>query len=282
MLDAALDAVAAADVDVIVHAHRRARQRERERDLVGKARHLHRGEYVEDLAPGIPARQHAEGLDRHRRAAPPRDAQRQPMRALRKIVLDLAPDEGAIEQHIGAVLRVHQRTAASVGFLAVEHERQRLVVDPHQLGGVLGERTRIGDDRRHPFAGIPRHVDSERPPRHIGRIEARQQRRRGGGKLAAVQHVVHAGQRQRLGSLDRDDARGGMRRGHHRHVAHAWKCDVGGETALAGDEAPVLAHAAVGGYEPKCLRRRGHGVRAGWFKPRMRSAASAIASTICA
>ena len=38
--------------------------------------------------------------------------------------------------------------------------------------------------------------------------------------------------------------------------------------------------AAIGGHETK--RLRGHGLRAGWFKPRMRSAASAIASTICA
>ena len=35
VLDAALDAVAAADVDVVVHAHRRARQLQRARDLVG-------------------------------------------------------------------------------------------------------------------------------------------------------------------------------------------------------------------------------------------------------
>ena len=71
VLDAALDAVAAAHVHVVVDPHRRARQLERERDLVGKARHLHRGEDVEHLAPGVPAREHAEGLDRHGRAAPP-------------------------------------------------------------------------------------------------------------------------------------------------------------------------------------------------------------------
>ena len=57
VLDAALDPVAAAHVHVVVDAHGGARQLERERDLVGKARHLHRGEDVEHLAPGVPARQ---------------------------------------------------------------------------------------------------------------------------------------------------------------------------------------------------------------------------------
>ena len=175
VLDAALDAVAAADVDVVVHSHRGARQPERERDLVGEARHLDRGQDVEDLAPGIPAREHAEGLDRHRRAAPPGHAQRQPVRALGEILLDLAPDEGAIEQHVGAVIRMHDRAARHVGRLAVEHERQRLVFDADHLGGVLGERARVRDHGRDPFPGIARDVDGERAARHVRRIEAGQQ-----------------------------------------------------------------------------------------------------------
>src|SRR4029077_19294556 len=56
--------------------------------------------------------------------------------------------------------------------------------------------------------------------------------------------------------------------------------DIGREAALADDEAPVLAHAAVGRYEPE--RRRAHGVPAGRFRLRMRSTATAISSTICA
>src|SRR5262245_58915066 len=93
VLDAALDAVAAADVNVVVHAHRRARQLERKRNLIGKTRHLDRSVNIEDLAPRIPAREHREGLDRHGRAAAPLEAERQAMRALAKILLDLAPDE---------------------------------------------------------------------------------------------------------------------------------------------------------------------------------------------
>ena len=74
------------------------------------------------------------------------------MRAVGEILLDLAPDEGAIEQHVGAMIRVHERAAGRIGFLAVEHERQRLVIHAHQLGGVFGERARVRNHRRHPFS----------------------------------------------------------------------------------------------------------------------------------
>ena len=64
-------------------------------------------------------------------------------------------------------------------------------------------------------------------------------------------------------------------------MLHVRQIDIGDELALAGDEAAVLAHAAVGcdvavvaGVHLFRLRGR--------LTPRMRSAASAIASTICA
>ena len=60
------------------------------------------------------------------------------MRARGEVLLDVAPDEGAVEQHVGAVRLMDQR-AAGVGLLGVEHERQLLVFDLHRLGGVLGK-----------------------------------------------------------------------------------------------------------------------------------------------
>ena len=74
VLDAALDAVAAADIDVLVHAHLVHGQAQGARDLVGELGHLDRRPHVQHLAPRVPARHHAEGLDRHRGAAPPFDA----------------------------------------------------------------------------------------------------------------------------------------------------------------------------------------------------------------
>ena len=91
---------------------------------------------------------------------------------------------------------------------------------------------------------------------------------------------MHARCCERRSLVDRNDACSGVRARHQRHVARARHGDVGGEAALADDEAPILAHAAVGRYEPE--RRAVHGVSAGRFKLRMRSAASATASTICA
>ncbi len=202
------------------------------------------------------------------------------MRALGEILLDLAPDEGTVEQHVGAVIGMHDRAARRVGGFAVEHERQRLIVHLHQLGSVLGEGARVGDHGRDPLAGIARDLHRERAPRHVRGVEARQQRLRCCRKLAAAQHVVHAGHGERCGAVDRDDARGGIRTRHQRHVPRPCQRDVGGETAFAGDEAAILAHAAIGRHEPEGFRA--HGLPAGRFRPRLRSAASATASTICA
>ena len=55
VLDAALDAVAAADVDVLVHAHAVERHAQGAGDLVGELGHLDRGPHVQHLAPGVPA-----------------------------------------------------------------------------------------------------------------------------------------------------------------------------------------------------------------------------------
>src|SRR5215472_1782800 len=91
---------------------------------------------------------------------------------------------------------------------------------------------------------------------------------------------MHAGHGQRFRLVDCEDAGGGVRTRHQRHVPRAGHGDIGSKAALADHEAPILADAAIGRYETEgpCA----HGSRTGWFKPRMRSAASAIASTISA
>ena len=72
-----------------------------------------------------------------------------------------------------------------------------------------------------------------------------------------------------------------MRAVHQRDMLDAHRHDIGSEVALADDEAAILAHAAVGRDEAE-FSGRAHDAPGGWFWPRMRSAASAIASTICA
>ena len=72
---------------------------------------------------------------------------------------------------------------------------------------------------------------------------------------------MHAGHRQRRGLVDRDDARRRIRACHQRDMLDARRHDIGGEIALADDEAAVLAHAAVGRDEAE-FARRAHGVPA--------------------
>ena len=81
------------------------------------------------------------------------------MRARGEILLDLAPDEGAVEQHVRAVRLVHQR-AAGISLVGVEHEGQRLIFDGDRLGGVLGERAAVGHHRGDPFTGVARHFSA--------------------------------------------------------------------------------------------------------------------------
>ena len=176
---------------------------------------------------------------------------------------------------------MHRRTVRRIGLLAVEHERQPLVVDAHQLGGVLRARAAVGNDGGHPLAGVARHIDGERAPLHVQRIKARHQRLRRRRKLAAIEHVMYPWQRQCRGLVDRDDARSRIGAGHQRDMAGAGQGNVGREAALAHHKASILAHPAVGRNEAE-FGRRAHGSPAGRLRPRMRSAASAIASTIWA
>ena len=93
LLDAALDAIAAADVDVVMDADIVGGNSQRAGDLVRIFRHLDRGPDIEHVAPWIPRRGYAKGLDRHRRIASPGDAERQMARALGEVPVDVAPDE---------------------------------------------------------------------------------------------------------------------------------------------------------------------------------------------
>ena len=153
---------------------------------------------------------------------------------------------------------MHQRTAGRVGLLAVEHERQRLVLDLDELGGILGQRAGIRHHRRDPFAGIARHIHGERAPRHVRRVEPGEQRRGRARKLSAVEHIMHTWQGECRGLVDAQDARGRMRARHHRDMLGVRQRHVGGEAALADDEPAVLAHAAVGRDETEFGIGGGH------------------------
>ena len=93
---------------------------------------------------------------------------------------------------------------------------------------------------------------------------------------------MHARHFQRRALVDADDARGGVRAGYQPDVFGVGQVDVGDEAALAGDKAAVLADAAVGRDETEFAQGAHVRDSAGRLAPRSRSAASAMASTICA
>ena len=181
---------------------------------------------------------------------------------MREILLHLSPYEGAVEKHVGAVLGVHHGTASRVGFLAVEHERQRFVVNLDQLCRVFGDRAAVGNHRGYPLSGIAGNIHREGAPRDFRRVETGKKRRGCSGKLTTVEHVVHATARERRGLIDVQNTCSGMRARHHGDVPGSGEKDVGSEAALAGDEATILAHAAVARDEPE-RPHRAHGLAAG-------------------
>ena len=116
---------------------------------------------------------------------------------------------------------MHRRAVRLSASSALDHERQRLVVDIDLFGGVLGQRAAVGDHGHDPFAGIAGRPDRERMALTLGVSSPFISGIGGGGEFVAGQHIMHARHRQRRGRVDRDDARGRMRRGHQRDMQHA-------------------------------------------------------------
>ena len=185
---------------------------------------------------------------------------------------------------------MHRRAVRLQRFFRIQHEGKRLVFDANLFGGVLGERPAFGDHGHDPFAGVTRLPHRERMALDQRRVEAVHQGIGRGRKLFARQHIVHARHRQRRRAIDRDDARGGMRRGHNRDMQHALERDVGDELAAARDEAAILAHPAIGRDEAEGRGIGAHFASTAVWAPlasgrgvlalRNRSAANWTASTI--
>src|SRR3974390_18213 len=100
-------------------------------------------------------------------------------------------------------------------------------------------------------------------------------------KICTVENVMHAGRGERCFLVDRFDAGGGVGAGNQRHMLHVGQVNVGDELPFAGDEAAILPYAAIGG-DIAVVAGAHLRSSSGRLSPRIRSAASAIASTICA
>ncbi len=120
------------------------------------------------------------------------------------------------------------------------HDGQRVVVDDHLLGGVVGLRLRLGDDggddvtdEAHAFAGEDRAVE-------VGRHHREALHRRHPEVVAGVVHRDDARHRFGVADVDRGDRAVGDRRADERHVQHARLDEVVDVLAVAGEQRRIL------------------------------------------
>ena len=104
------------------------------------------------------------------------------------------------------VLAAGCRSGASLcaGGDRIDHRFERLIVDLHQLGGVLGDIAALGDDQRHRLADIAHALDRQRPLLHR-RLHRREERIGELADLLAGDDGPDAVMRQRARRIDADD-----------------------------------------------------------------------------
>ena len=109
-------------------------------------------------------------------------------------------------------------------FNGVDVDRQLLVVDHHQLGGILGHISIDGDDRGNRLALIPHLVEGENV---LGSLDVTRQCRSGDEGpaenvgVATGGHRHHSVELERFRRVDAQDPGVGERAPHERHVQHA-------------------------------------------------------------
>ena len=134
--------------------------------------------------------------------------------------------------------------SASSAWRALDHRRQRLVLDLDQLQRVAGAVAVVRHDERDLLA-LEAHLVRGQHGLHVAR------QRRHPGELQALQVLagddgVHLRVLQGGGRVDRDDAGVRERAAQHRAVQHPGQRDVVDVGALAADEARVLLALAAG------------------------------------
>ena len=217
----------------------RARDAERRRgDAVQRERPL-------EVRPGghaarLPVRDHAVALDRRGRRARVAEALAHDVGGAGEGRLGVAVAERAVAGDVGAERGMQQRRALGHGGLDARGHGQRLVVDQHALGGVLGEVAVARDDDADGLADVAGDVD-------CGGVvdDARAERGAEGarvrGDVGAGHHADHARQRERCRGIDRADARVRERRAHDRRAADVrQRIEVVDEPALAAQQGVVL------------------------------------------
>ena len=133
--------------------------------------------------------------------------------------------------------------AGALSLHEVGDRGQRLVVDVHQLDGVLGDVAAFGDDECDRIADEFRLALGQRRPGGVGDVLAGD-RVPGlldlGVEVVGREHGAHTGQRKGRRRVDALDARPRERAAHEARVQHARPGDVVDERAMAGEQPGVL------------------------------------------
>ena len=148
------------------------------------------------------------------------------VRGAREGRVGVAVAERAVARHVGAERRVQQRRALGHRRLDARRHGQRLVVDEHALGGVLGDVAVARDDDADGLADVAGDVDRGGVV-DDARAERRAERPRVRGHVGARDDADHARQRERRGGVDRADARVREGRAHDRRARRCWAAGRG-------------------------------------------------------
>ena len=130
---------------------------------------------------------------------------------------------------------------------AVDHRRQRVVIDLDQLGRVARDLARVGDDEGDGIADMPhlvggqreaRRHDHRRGRRHLGDARHRAEPLR--RQIAGGEDATYPRQGARRTGIDAGNLGMGMRRAQHMAVELARRVDIVDEPALAAQKACIL------------------------------------------
>ena len=188
----------------------------------------------------IPARDHTVRLDRRRAVLGKREALGQDDVGLAKRALGIAVDQPSVARQVRADRRMQDGRRRIERALGIDDHRQRIVVDPDEIGGVLGDVAILGDhdgdrlaDEPHPIRRGAVVVDRRRHADREGLGVPRDVR--------AGDRANDAVERQRRRQVVAADRRVGQRRAHDCRVARV------------GDRRVIVDVGPATGEEPRVL-----------------------------
>ncbi len=231
----------------------------------------------------IPPRDHAVGLDGRGAVLGEPEALAHHHVGVGKRAIGIAVDEPAVAREVGADLLVQDRRVRLQRPLRVDHRRQRLVVDRHHLGGVLGQVAIARDHHRHRLTDEAHLVDGRRIVVDGGG-HAHTEGLAGLGHVGSGDRADDTFHGQRRCQVVPENARVGVGRAHDGGVAEVGHRRVIVDEGAATGQQPAVLHAWYRTADPalghgRCTLVSAHERCQGWrdarrprqYSPRHRS-----------